>query len=634
MTDDQTDFTNVNFEEALGTLVQHLFPNGCPGGWNNEADYAMLMCRRQTRALVSSDQALKSLKILQRHSHGGFTTDQQQTLVMAACATLDPTALNSNLIIGDTAWPNDDDDGDDDDDDDDDDGANNSRLFRNLIQMILPQGGHPISQSVILKLLSTCQKEAKQRDIITVLQFLALAARKGALTNEARRALTSMHPLIFNWVMEPSLCMDAVRLLIAITQRKHARLYRTKRLLQHVLLVQKSDSQWPILLLLQLYLQLDSQGFGHVLSQLKLKGRDLKAYARRLAFPSPPWERSFHRAWHAAKDKKPIVEPDINSYLPQRLLSLDNASHANPAQAFLQQEQEQEQRYRICLPFVLQQEWYSSNPTSKRGIRIQEDMDMEQDDVHGGGTAASLATATHKSQSTEWRARRRMLDSLSIGSLRMDSAVDATLALSRDILPAWDGTEDWGVALCYDIVPVLPATTSFAELWSKTLVFLEKLFINGSPKLQYAIVSGILTPMLGQLARRCANDAGQRSVKEFIHWAQQLLQESLISRSAWDSSLLSEAAMNFFHIVGTEVTQNCSLLVLPNSTWAHRFLLSASPFATDRGWQLLVVYLTSLKALTARQGGRDGASGNMIVDGLDRYARIGVYLCIALCLDL
>lgn len=649
-------------ERALGTLVQYLFPNGYPSGWNtqNAAETAtatalwLFQREQQTRALVSSEEAGKSLKILQRHSHRrGLSSDQQQAMVMATCATLDPTALSSvNLLVcgGDKAAPK---------NDGENNHNNNSRLFRDLIQMILPQKGHPISGVVVLKLLSTCQKYGDNNMVVsTVLQFLALAVRKGALTNEARRTLASMHSLLFHYVMQPSLCMDAVRLLLTITQRNHARLYRASRLIQqwrHENVAGRSEplspNQWPILLLLQLYAQLDPQGCGHVFSRLKLKGRDLKAYARRLAFPNPRWERTFHRVWHPANTNNDNKEPpNLDHYLPQSLLSLedDSDANANPTQASLQQEKE---RYRICLPFVLQQEWYGSHPptSKKRGMPLQDettDTEPSRDDVHGGGDdlttvppAASWArleaTQQTKVESTEARARRRILDALTVGSLyNMDPARDATLAFSRDLLPAWDGTEEWGVTLCYDILPVLASTSSFAGLWSKRLVFLERLFWNGTPKLRYAIVSGILAPLLSQLARRGANDAGRRSVKEFIHWAQQLLQESLISRSAWDCSLLSEAAMNFFHVVGTDVAQNCSLLVLPNPTWAHRFLLSTSPFATDRGWQLLVVYVTSLKALTARQGGRDGASGNIIVDGLDRYVRIGwCYVSCALTSD-
>lgn len=64
----------------------------------------------------------------------------------------------------------------------------------------------------------------------------------------------------------------------------------------------------------------------------------------------------------------------------------------------------------------------------------------------------------------------------------------------------WDGSDRMRQYICFDLLPML-GTCSFSALQSKVLWHLDPLFTYGSPRIQYAIVSGTLKALLQRWGR-------------------------------------------------------------------------------------------------------------------------------------
>jgi hypothetical protein len=131
-----------------------------------------------------------------------------------------------------------------------------SKCFRDLIRCLLPSCSRSISSAVVTRLVAIqCDSGGKT----AVLRFLTLAVRSGSLVGRARQTLSDLYGVIFPCVADPDTCKDAVRLLHALTRRKHVRLDRAQRLSDWY---NSSGSLSSIWLLLQLFARYDRKGCG------------------------------------------------------------------------------------------------------------------------------------------------------------------------------------------------------------------------------------------------------------------------------------------------------------------------------------------------------------------------------------
>lgn len=237
------DGDKVTFEDAFGPLAHHLFPDGCLE--NTEGpDLSCIWPSRTDRTAVPAKEAQAAISQLRRVSADGLTQNQMWAVTIVACETLPKTVADggagSPLVDG------------------------TSKCFCALVRCLLPlkcqndDGNSGIPSAVVMRLVAArCDSLGR----IVVLRFLTLAIRSGALLGDARQTLSGLYGTVFAWVADPDTCMDAVRLLHAITRRKHVRVYRAQRL-----------NDWytgggdvnmsSIWLLLQLFARYDPEGCG------------------------------------------------------------------------------------------------------------------------------------------------------------------------------------------------------------------------------------------------------------------------------------------------------------------------------------------------------------------------------------
>ncbi|CAB9514750.1 expressed unknown protein [Seminavis robusta] len=637
--------TDELFEEAYSGIAQHIFPNGFPAMpklLSKEVDaiekaWQRSTTRKRSRATITEAQAVKSLQKLQSVAKEvGFTTDQQNSICLIACGTLDPQSVSSKASLSAEDFA-----------------ASTCLLFRDLVTINLPKSGHFISELSVLKLLSACQTpKADALGIASVLQFLWLAVQNGALSEPAERALDSLYSVIFKWSTDPALCFDAVRLLLVITTKKHARVFRARRLHRFYVATGAAPAKFAPLVLLELFARLNPPGCGPILATIpnRPKERDVKKNARWLVFPNTAWKRAFEHTWYKQDNESPEGAPQSTNLCSLPGLSWDPLSDSGLFHGRLAPFQDSD-RFRVSLSFMLQQEWHHPETTSapkdnlpsqsatkdkeSRSSTISEKMDLDDSSSDDSTTSddgagedrtvrqrnnpPTLATQTTTTTTTR---RVAILKRVAAAAMKAEHSFEVESAFVTDLLlPSWDGAEEWGVWLLYDILPALAIPSTFSDLWSKVLIYLERLFLFGTAKVRYAIVAGTLSSLLSRLARHGREEHGssaarQRLVKEFVHWTNHLLVESSLSHGSWGSSLESEAAITFFRVVSREVTQSCRLVVLPPTTWAHRLLLSSSLFPIDRVWELMVAYANSLKELKTKQANSNGT----IIEGLDRVA--------------
>ena len=457
--------------------------------------------------------------------------------------------------------------------------------------------------------------------------------------------------------------------------------------------------------------------------QLKKQQRDLKGYAGCFSFPDLVWERNFHRTWQ--RDINSMVDPTScanqnhqddpsqtrqtsssavlvtmdrlvdsfegvqsfsSGFGPNKKRSLrasdllndttlthllvvsspnntTSESGADGGEGNVQPVQEVA-RLKVCLPFMLQQEWYHQAPSSRKNIMqdlgsdINEESESDseeslnsdssnsgttkEDDTLGdsdreidsksivdNGVISAVSVdnmaSTVPEKSDRSASRRRVVEALASVATQTGTIPPEAESMIDEIVRSWDGTEDWGVMLCYDILPSVSTTNTFSELRGKLLVYVERLFLFGTCKLQHAIVSGTLASLLGNIAGHSGNSGGQdqsnnhqrKLIKELIHWTDGLLLQGFLSKRDGESELLSSAAIDFFHVACHDVTRHSRLLVLPSTSLVYRLLLSKSPVTIDRVCQLLVDYKGCFQCL--KQGiEKAGSSAALQVEGLDQ----------------
>jgi len=247
------------FEQAFAPLAHHLFPDGCPDGTEGPDLSSVWPSRTDRRAMPAKEALAAILRLRGLASSHGLTHSQLWAVLLVACETLpktEATGAGSPLVDG------------------------SSKCFRDLVRCLLPRfdndGGIP--SAAVMKLVSVrCDSLGK----ISILRFLALAVRSGALVGSARQTLSNLYGAMLPLVADPETCMDAVRLLHAVTRRIHIRVDRAQRLSGWY----KGDSDGKlssIWLLLQLFARYDPEGCGKYFPS-----------SSRTAMGSSAWSRYF-----------------------------------------------------------------------------------------------------------------------------------------------------------------------------------------------------------------------------------------------------------------------------------------------------------------------------------------------------
>jgi hypothetical protein len=747
------DTKSEDFKAAFGPLAHHFFPDGCPatntstsdpGNDDVDMDHHMLAevwPLRQDRTPIAPADALAAMALLQKKARQtGFTAPQLSAIAVTACATL-PSVSHPSVGAGSPLV----------------DGS--SRHFQSLVQCLIPaavfrtdsdsnisasssnsrSSSDSIPASVVVMLISVATSAGDDTDaqVCSVLRFLTLAVRRtGALDADADKRLAVLYHVIFaNCLWTPTTTAtatlslsratritDTVRLLLALTKKRHVRVDRIRKLqaclerlattttttttggtatANHNQHQQHRRVHSALSALLQLYARYNNNNNNNAsenASPLWNNESSLASYEW-FAVPDPHWAQAFAgqhdvpttttiartHTMHAQGTQLHTHEPrpakrsrldptrkmPKNSTTPESavdllldadlrhalLLASSNSNNNNNGGVASAQEAETVIRLRSCLPYMLHEEWYqygrpatnSSNSNRDRYASMGKDNEARNGSDHNddpmeeektANTAETFATNMNTSMASSaddgYTSRLRLLEALADFATHTDALpLEAEQFVLQDILPLWDGTDETSQLLCYDILPALQPCT-FSDLRSRLLRHLERLFVYGSARIQYAIVSGTLASLVNRwgrldwsVASHCLpNTAGGDSsgstedmdamkiqtLRELIHWADDLILKGFLLDGG-GHELLRAAAIDFFAAV-CDLTDHCTFLAAPSPSIAYRLLLSKSALHVDRVCQLLVKYKVTFQKLKQRQ--EQEAKTDDAVSGLDR----------------
>jgi hypothetical protein len=766
-----------DFKATFGPLAHHFFPDGCPETSSDPADndtdnIASVWPLRQDRTPVAPADALASMALLQKMAHReGFTAPQLSAIAVTACATLPssgshhrhPGSSSSSIHSmrpGSVSV-----------------GAGSplvdgsSRHFQSLVQCLIPaavfrtdksnsddnnkvNNSDSIPASVVGMLFSvatsagvalTITNDSKKDDDSTqdaqvscVLRFFTLAVRQmGALDADARKRLDVLYNVMFgNCLLTPTTTTtttntvslsaatrvtDAVRLLLAMTKKRHVRADRIRKLqacLERLTTTATAATtitpnkhrrvHSALSALLQLYVRYNNHNNEHNNAKPFFRWNEGSSLAYQsydwFAVPDHNWAQAFAghsndtmtATTHVQEKHSLTTRPAKRSRLDQQyptkeampkhstpesavhlLLDADlrhalllsntssnsnstnNGGGTNNGGVASAQETETVIRLRTCLPYMLHEEWYQYGrrpANTKRDNRLASRSSSEarngndpNDDPMEEETTANTTADTFATGSTSMAAscadddgdtcRLRLLEALADFATHTDALpLEAEQFVLRDILPLWDGTDATSQLLCYDILPALQPCT-FSDLRSRLLRHLERLFIYGSARIQYAIISGTLASLVNRWGRldwsvastsHClptTTTGGDSSastedmdamkiqtLRELIHWTDDLILKGFLLDGG-GHELLRAAAIDFFAAV-CDLTDHCTFLAAPSPSIAYRLLLSKSALHVDRVCHLLVKYKVTFQKLKQRQ--EQEARTDDAVSGLDR----------------
>jgi hypothetical protein len=289
-------------------------------------------------------------------------------------------------------------------------------------------------------------------------------------------------------------------------------------------------------------------------------------------------------------------------------------------------------RLRVCLPHMLYEEYYddissSDHEQDEDGYSDVDDSSDEEDDVSARNGKLS--------------GKMRVLRALASLARHTDMLPpEAENFILDEILPSWDGGDKAGLIICNDLVPVL-APMSFRDIKRRVLVHLGKLYVCGSPRIKFAVVSGALASLVRRWGRlewsppaikgrgtgpATTNDLEykQRSLQELIQWIDNLLLGGLISEGSSDGSgheLVRLSALDFYNAV-CDICDQCSLVASPSPALIYRLFLSSTAVCVDRACALLLRYKSvfeKMKALTDRERGKE-------IPGLEKVAIFNCFI--------
>lgn len=272
--------SSLTFATAFSPLAAHLFPDGRPDHIRDDVGLRYLnnaWPERVDRSPITTNAAKAAVRALRDvATEQGLEPAEMFVAAVAACETL-PTAgrrTGSALVDG------------------------TSTYFSAVIRCLIPR---PVASSrlrsagkycdeiipcqVISMLLSasSATERCDGRGRSAVLRFLTLALRSGCFRQiRARQTLACMYALPFRMLSDVHAVGDAVRLLHAITRRKHVKPHRARRvreLYDNAIADAKQAAETerisetskrstgladfsPLLLLLQLYARYDPEGCG------------------------------------------------------------------------------------------------------------------------------------------------------------------------------------------------------------------------------------------------------------------------------------------------------------------------------------------------------------------------------------
>ena len=299
-------------------------------------------------------------------------------------------------------------------------------------------------------------------------------------------------------------------------------------------------------------------------------------------------------------------------------------------------------RLRVCLPHMLYEEYYDDDSGSNGHKERHEGEDSSYNESDISSDEEEDEGARKDRQSSGKIRVLRALASLARQSDMLPP--EAENFILDEILPSWDGSDKAGLIICNDLVPVL-APMSFRDFKRRVLRHLGKLYVCGSPRIKFAIVSGALASLVRRWGRLEWNsppsnkargpgpasnittdvlEYKQRSLQELIQWIDNLLLGGLIAEGSSDGSghgLVRLSALDFYNAV-CDICDRCRFVASPSPALIYRLFLSSTALCVDRVCALLLRYKSvfeKMKVLADKEKGQE-------IAGLEKVAIFNCFI--------
>jgi len=308
-------------------------------------------------------------------------------------------------------------------------------------------------------------------------------------------------------------------------------------------------------------------------------------------------------------------------------------------------------RLRVCLPHMLFEEYYGASETSMRDIETE---DEDASSIYEGDSDDDISCVASTCTNRKEAGKLRVVQALSSLAKHTDMLPsEAENFILDEILPSWDGSGKIGRIICNDLIPSLKPT-SFRDIKKRVLRYLCKLYLCGSPRIKFAIVSGALASLVRRWGRlewavqsnkkpsittttaTTSNvECKQRTLRELIQWTDNLLLGGLIAEASSDGSgheLVRLSALDFYDAV-CDICDQCNFVASPTPALIYRLLLSSTALCVDRVCALLLRYKDVFERIKAKSRAPIDAQGighdvatNKEIWGLERVALFNCFI--------
>jgi len=234
---------------------------------------------------------------------------------------------------------------------------------------------------------------------------------------------------------------------------------------------------------------------------------------------------------------------------------------------------------------MLFDEWYELEDSEEN---------MDEDQQHHLTSSKSSKRKASSTASLNEKNRDRLVQALSSFARHVGIVPpEAECFICDHILPNFDGNDRMAEFILRDILSVFEPTT-FKELEKRILKHLKRLYVTGSPRLKFVIISGAVSSIFGRLG---STNPGSKShthmLRELVQWTDNMLLFGLISEGGSDGGsheLIRLSVIDFFQEVCNVYAKLQTCAIIPSPALTYRLLLANTALTIDRVCSLLLNY--------------------------------------------
>ena len=236
---------------------------------------------------------------------------------------------------------------------------------------------------------------------------------------------------------------------------------------------------------------------------------------------------------------------------------------------------EQVVQFRTNLPFMLYEEWYLQDDT---GLEKEEDKDFVEEGSDDDDIVERQPKVKLSRDELLLQTRSNIIKAIAVFSHRIGTLLpEFSRFILEDVVPIWDGSDEWGFTLCHDLLPCLIPSPNHHQ--GLILQYIEPLARFGSPRIQYRLF-GVLVPQW------IKNWGNKSETINLIRWASVELKRSFLGSDGHD--LLRLATIEFYDAVRVATS------ILPNQFMVYTIFLSRTTVGIDHLCCLLMKYRETL----------------------------------------